>query len=243
MWIATARSTPSAPCGPSLEQPLLEHEPRAVVALLARLEHQQDPARERVPPLREQARRAQEHRDVGVVAAGVHHARQLGREREPRVLGEGQGVHVGAEEDRGTRPRALDHRDHRRVVTPGRPSMPERPRATRGSRLRLRQLEAPFRAPVQPPADVDDVGEDRPGRRHERWRRRRGGRRGHASPSSPAAISSIVIRRPSRAERPAASTIRWTRQASRNEGTAAVPWAIAVMNPRAMLSRSRNVSL
>ena len=91
-----------------LEQALLDHEAGAVVALLARLEHQQDPSGQRVTPLHEQARGPQQHRDVGVVAAAVHRANVLGRELEAGVLGERQAVHVGPQQDRrarGARPR------------------------------------------------------------------------------------------------------------------------------------------
>ena len=57
-----------------VEQPLVEHEPGAVVALLAGLEHEQHPAGEVVAAAGEQLGRAGEHRRVGVVAARVHRA-------------------------------------------------------------------------------------------------------------------------------------------------------------------------
>ena len=66
-----------------LEQTLVEHEARSVEALLAGLEHQQDPTGEVAPPLLEQSGGAEEHRDMGVVPAGVHHAVDLRCEVEP----------------------------------------------------------------------------------------------------------------------------------------------------------------
>ena len=113
MWIASARATGPGAVRTLLEQSLLEHETGAVVALLTGLEHEQDPSREVVPPLHEQACGPQQHGDVGVVAAGVHRAGDLGRELEAGVLAEGQAVHVGAEQDRRARARAVDDRDDR----------------------------------------------------------------------------------------------------------------------------------
>ena len=49
----------------------------------------------------EQARRADEHRDVRVVPARVHRAVDVAREFEAGVLGHRQRVHVGAQQDDG----------------------------------------------------------------------------------------------------------------------------------------------
>ena len=72
-WMAKASDTGSAPSA-ACEQALVEHHPGAVVALLAGLEHEGDPARELAAAVGEQAGGAGEHGDVGVVAAGVHGA-------------------------------------------------------------------------------------------------------------------------------------------------------------------------
>ncbi len=70
-------------------------------ALLAGLEHQQHVAAELVAPVEQQARRAEQHGHVRVVAAGVHRVAGLRRELEPGVLVEGQAVHVAAQQDGG----------------------------------------------------------------------------------------------------------------------------------------------
>ena len=177
MWIANARATGPGAVRALLEQALLEHEPGAVVALLARLEHQQDPPGEVVPALHEQARGTQEHGDVRVVAAAVHRARVLGRELEARVLGQRQAVHVGPQQDRRARARALDDRDHR-VGRLARPALePDRAQRLDHHRLRPREPEADLGAPVEPAADLDDVGEHGAGGRQERMDR--GGFAGH----------------------------------------------------------------
>ena len=78
----TGDGVPSARCG-HVEQALLEHEPGAVVALLAGLEHEQHPPGELVAAAGQQLGRADEHRRVGVVAAGVH--RPVGRATRSRA--------------------------------------------------------------------------------------------------------------------------------------------------------------
>ena len=90
---------PSA-SGGHVEEPFVEHEAGPVVALLARLEHEQHPPGELVAAGGEQLGRADQHRRVGVVAAGVHRVVDGGREVEARVLGHRQGVHVAPQEDR-----------------------------------------------------------------------------------------------------------------------------------------------
>ena len=45
---------------------------------------------------------------MGIVAAGVHHAGILRGEGQAGLLDDGQGVHVGAEGDRGSFPPAAD---------------------------------------------------------------------------------------------------------------------------------------
>ena len=84
--------------GQRIEQAVLEHEPRAVPALLAGLEHEHHRAGQPVAPLAERARGAGQHGDVGVVAAGVHGPFVLRGERQAGVLGQRQGVHVAAQQ-------------------------------------------------------------------------------------------------------------------------------------------------
>jgi hypothetical protein len=97
----------------AVQQPLVDHVPGAVEALLAGLEHEQDPPRELVAALREHPHGGGEHCDVGVVAAGVHAAVHLGGEGQAGVLGQRQRVHVAAQQHRGAAPLALQHGHHR----------------------------------------------------------------------------------------------------------------------------------
>jgi hypothetical protein len=87
----------------AVEEPFLDHQARAVVALLARLEHEDDPPGQLPTTRREHARGADQHRHVGVVAARVHGAIDLGGERQARLLPQRQRVHIRAQQDRGTR--------------------------------------------------------------------------------------------------------------------------------------------
>jgi hypothetical protein len=67
-----------------------------VVALLARLKHEQHPPGD-VGALRaEQLGGADQHRGVGVVTACMHRSVTLRAEVEPSVFGQRQGVHVAA---------------------------------------------------------------------------------------------------------------------------------------------------
>ena len=103
MWMAKAPVTgdgvPSA-SGGHVEEPLVEHEAGPVVALLARLEHEQHPPGQLVTAGGEQLGRADQHRRVGVVPAGVHRVVDGRREVEAGVLVHRQGVHVAPQQDR-----------------------------------------------------------------------------------------------------------------------------------------------
>ena len=96
--------------GRNVEQSLVEHEAGAVVALLARLEHEQHPTGDVVAACRQQLGRAGEHRDVGVVPAGVHRAVGARGEVEPGVLVQRQRVHVAAQQHRRAGLAAGEHR-------------------------------------------------------------------------------------------------------------------------------------
>ena len=60
------------PLGRRVQQPLVEHELRAVVTLLAGLEHEAHAAGQLLASNAQEPRRVHEHRRVEVVAAGVH---------------------------------------------------------------------------------------------------------------------------------------------------------------------------
>ena len=144
----------------AVEQALLDHDPRAVVALLAGLEHEQHRAGERVATAGEQARRADQHRRVRVVAARVHRALHLRGERKPGLLRHRQGVHVRAQQDRRPRPRPGEARDHRRRALSG-PHLEAEPReGLEDGRLRARHREADLGLAVNAAAELDGVVED-----------------------------------------------------------------------------------
>ena len=108
---------PARPVG--REQPLGDHHARAVGALLAGLEHEDDGAGEAVAPSGEQPGGGRQHRGVQVVPAGVHGAVDLGGERQPGVLVHRQRVHVRAHEHRRSRPRAAQDGDDRAALPAG----------------------------------------------------------------------------------------------------------------------------
>jgi hypothetical protein len=85
-----------------------------VVALLSGLEHEDHAPRELIAAPYEQARGADQHRDVGIVAAGVHHALHLRSELEAGFLVDGEGIHVRAQQDGRTGLGALERCHHRR---------------------------------------------------------------------------------------------------------------------------------
>ncbi len=85
--------------GEAFEQPVLQHLQRAADALFGRLEDEVDGAVE-VPRFRQVLGRAQQHRGVAVMAAGVHLAGVLAGVRQVRRFQDRQRVHVGAQADR-----------------------------------------------------------------------------------------------------------------------------------------------
>jgi hypothetical protein len=101
-----------------VEQALLQHHPRTVVALLAGLEGEGDPPGQLATTVVQGVGGPDEHGDVGVVAAGVHGVVHLGGEVEPGVLVERQGVHVGAQQEGRTGVLALEHGHDRRRGRP-----------------------------------------------------------------------------------------------------------------------------
>ena len=92
-----------------VHQPVLDHRPRARAALFGGLEDDDGIAGE-VAGLSQAPRRAEQHRRMPVVAAGVHFARILGAIGEVGRLLDRQRVHVRAQPDRA-RARALGAAD------------------------------------------------------------------------------------------------------------------------------------
>ena len=94
----------------ALKQPLLHHMPRTDHGLLGGLEEEENIARDLLAALCQQLRRAEQHRRVDVVAAGVHDAlvfRTVGR---AGLLRDGQRVEIGAQTDRRAGPPAAQKR-------------------------------------------------------------------------------------------------------------------------------------
>jgi len=89
----------------------LDHRERAARAFFRRLEEQHDVAAELLALRDEHARRAQEHRGVRVVAAGVHLAGNFRTKRFAAALGQRQRIHVGAQTRNGPAPAAHDAHD------------------------------------------------------------------------------------------------------------------------------------
>ena len=97
--------------GKAFEQAVLQHRQRAADAFLGRLEDEVDGAVE-VARLREVLRRAQQHRGVAVMTAGVHPAGVLAGVRQVGGLQDRQRVHVGAQAHRGFAIAVAQHADH-----------------------------------------------------------------------------------------------------------------------------------
>ena len=166
-----ARRSLATGAGGGVEQALLDHRLRPAEPFLAGLEHQDHLARQVRPAIVEQAGRAEEHRDVGVVAAGVHRPVELRREVETGVLAQRQGVHVAAEEDGRAGPAARDDSHDRAERLPRAPLDAEPGELLEDQRLGLREGEPDLRLAVDPPPDRDDIGLDRPGGFEEVGRR------------------------------------------------------------------------
>ena len=130
--------------GYRVEQTVVDHEPRAVMPLLTRLEHEHDRAGELVAAGTKRTRRARQHGDVSVVAAGVHRAARARSERQTGVLDQRQGVHVAAQQDGAAVGRSTQDRHD----AAGRRSLTDLEREARESRLhlggRLGKVEAEF---------------------------------------------------------------------------------------------------
>ena len=158
MWMAKARST--SPW--VLSRPSDEHHPGAAVPLLARLEHQHHPPGQLRPVRRQQAGRADQHGDVGVVAAGVHLAVDRGGEIEPGVLRHFQGVHVGPQQGGRSGPVAVEGGDHRGGGAAGGRLQTEAVERLEHGLLGHGQVQPGLRVAVDAPAQLDRLA--RPGR-------------------------------------------------------------------------------
>ena len=169
-WMANAHDTASPPSA-ALEQPSSRAMRAPPWPSSPGWKKNRTPPGELAAAVGQQAGGAGQHGRVGVVAAGVHGAVDLGGEVEPGVLGHRQGVHVAPQQDRRAGPAAVEVGDDRRLALPvatvsGRPSSASSTRAWVSGRSRPELGPA-----VQVPAQRDDVVE-------QRCRPRRAGRRG-----------------------------------------------------------------
>ncbi len=113
-----SRCTPATRSAPS-RTPAATTSPRpAGRQLLGVLEDEPHLARELVTTLDEDLGRAEQHRRVAVVAAGVHHAGPRRRVRQVVLLQDRQRVDVGAENDDLPRPGAVEPRHDGRARRP-----------------------------------------------------------------------------------------------------------------------------
>ena len=97
-----------------VEQPLLHHDPATAEPLLAGLENEMHGAVE-IARRGEIARRAEQHRGMPVMAAGMHLAVMRRAVRKLVHLLHRQAVHVGPEPDRAQRVAAPYRADHARL--------------------------------------------------------------------------------------------------------------------------------
>ena len=141
-----------------VEQALVDHVPRAAEPLFSGLEREADRARE-IVSCGEDARRADEHRDVRVVTACVHGAVDRARELGAGVLGHRERVHVGAQQDRRAGFGAVQVGDHRRRRRAGADLEAQPVERGEDLRLRARQVETELRLGVDAAPEGDRVGQ------------------------------------------------------------------------------------
>ena len=156
-----------------VEHAFVDHEPRAVVAFLARLEHEPDGTGQLFAPVVEQPCCADEHRRVRVVPAGVHATVDLAREVEAGVFRHRQRVHVAAQQhDRAVADAQVGDDRRNGVAGSGLEHEPVERVEHRG--LRVGQLEPELGPTVHAAAEVDHVGQQAIGVGEELGRAERG---------------------------------------------------------------------
>ena len=98
------------------------------------------------------------HGDVGIVAAGVHDALDLGGELEARLLLHGKGIHVRAQQDRRARPGALEGRHDGREPFTRPDRKPQALELLDDSGLSAGQMQAELWVAVYRTAQADHLG-------------------------------------------------------------------------------------
>ena len=86
--------------GQRVDQAIVQHEPRTMMAFFARLEHEHYRTRELVTPRAQRFGRPRQHRDMGVMPAGMHRALVLGGERQSGLFDERQRIHIATQQNR-----------------------------------------------------------------------------------------------------------------------------------------------
>jgi hypothetical protein len=147
----------------AVEQAFVQGDLRAALALLARLEQEPHPPGQRAAAVGQHAGGADQHRGVGVVAAGVHRPVDLGPVVQVGVVGHGQRVHVGPQQDRRAGPGAVEVGHDRRLAGAQRDAQRQAVERLEHPGLGQRQVEAQLRPAVQVAAEGDDVVEQRAG--------------------------------------------------------------------------------
>ena len=93
----------------TFEQAVANHRGRAGTDLFSRLESENDAALQAVLDVVEDLRRGEKHRDVAIVAAGVHHPGLFRRKGQSRIFRNGKTVDIAAQHDRATGFGPFDH--------------------------------------------------------------------------------------------------------------------------------------
>ena len=115
-----------------------------------------------------------------VVAAGVHRARDLGRELEAGLLLERQAVHVAAQDQGRAGPRALDDGRHGAHRPPDPRGQAHAFQLVDDQRLRRGQGQADLGPPVEAPAHLEDLRQQGLGIAEQGGKRDRIGRHGRS---------------------------------------------------------------
>ena len=144
--------------GQWIDQAIIQHEARAMMAFLAGLEHELNGASQLIAFGAQHLSRADEHRDVGIVTACVHRAFGERAVFKPGVLMERKRIHIAAQQYCAAIRRTFEGRDE----ASGRWPLTQLQRKASKRSLNLRQrfwvLETEFRLGMDRPAQVDKIG-------------------------------------------------------------------------------------
>jgi hypothetical protein len=140
-----------------VQYPLGDHPGRPVPAFLARLEHEHHISGEVGAVPGKDPGRADQHRGVQVMSAGVHRALDATRVLDAGQLADRQGVHVGSEQYRGAGTAAAQYRGHRAELSAQRDLQVQVAQGFQNLLLRTRQVESDLRMGMQVTPELDEV--------------------------------------------------------------------------------------